>query len=248
MQQLCFEIRQSELLYNIVDSSNKTPIQKGSIPINGRVSELKKEECASFIINENLLNFSGEVSLSFANPKVTLVPQIIFGDSNAKDIFELCFGESQETIEHNRFYEQMVVVVYEIEEWIKRFFVLRFPRIIIQHETTHALRGIFNGNSFEPKLHLIVNDTFFTVILVAKNKIFFFNTFEFSNENDIFYYANHVWNNSEFSSKKKEIVWHFSASDDELFVKFENLYISVYQKDNYLLSRIPKINHQLLCV
>jgi len=248
MQQLCFEVSPIALSYSIIDPETQITIAQNSVSLKGRISELKKEECSNFLRTENLTEFAGEVSLSFSGSKVTLAPQMIFGESNAKDIFELCFGASNETIEHNRFFEQTLVVVYEIEDWIKRFFVVRYPRIVVQHEVTHVLRGIFNQNTFEPVLHLVVNTDFFALLLVEKNKITFFNTFDFSSVNDLFYYSAHVWNNAQFTNKKRSIRWHSDKENVELFSQFQNMHQDLLQPNEFHIERVSKMKHQLLCV
>jgi hypothetical protein len=248
MQQLCFEVSPNELRYAIIDAENNSVVQTNSVLIKGRISELKKEECANFIRNENLSDFSGEVSLSYSGSRVTLAPQMIFGESNAKDIFELCFGVSTETIEHNRFFEQTLVVVYEIEEWVKRFFVIRYPRIVIQHEITHVLRGIFQKNTFEPVNHLVVNSDFFALLLVEKNKISFFNTFDYSTVDDLFYYSAHVWNSANITDKKRIIRWHSNHENSPLYLDYKNMYSDLPNAKEFIFESVSKIQHQLLCV
>lgn len=249
MQQLCFEVSSISLRYSIIDTESQELLVSNSVSLKGRISELKKEECANFLRTENLSDFAGEVSLAYAGSKVTLAPQMIFGESNAKDIFELCFGSSNQTLEHNRFFEQALVVVYEIEDWIKRFFVIRYPRVIIQHEATHVLRGVFKQNTFEPILHLVVNTEFFVLLLVEKNKITFFNTFDYSGVNDLFYYSAHVWNsNANLKTKKRTIRWHTDQENDELLTEFKNMHQDLLPPHEFHIEYVSKIKHQLLCV
>lgn len=248
MQQLCFEVSSTALHYYIINRSDQTIEKSGSLFLKGRIPELKKEECADFLRSSDLLDFSGDVSLSYAGSKVTLVPQVIFGESNAKEIFELCYGNSNELIEHNRFFEQTLVVVYEIEEWIKRFFVVRYPRIVIQHQSTHLLRGIFEQNSFEPRLHFTVNEQFFTLILISKSQIVAFNTFDFQSTEDIFYYAMHTWNGSISKEKKKHFCWHNNTESDEVYEAMNTLLQKQFESNEYKFECISRIKHQLLCV
>jgi len=248
MRHLCFEVSSGSIRYELLNSSDQTTIQTGFLPLNARVPELKTEACSDFLRKENLLDFDGEVSLAFTGHKVTLVPQVIFGDSTAKEIFALCFGNSDDHIEHNRFFEQALVVVYEIEAWIKRFFVIRYPRITIQHEVTHVLRGIFTQPNFEPKIHVIADELFFTLILTAKNKIIFFNTFDFSNADDIFYYATHAWFNSINKDKKIELLWHTNIESDAMFEQIKLNFSKQFKPTQFNLQTISKIKHQLLCV
>ena len=248
MQHLCLEVSPKSLRFSIFNLEDKFVQKNGELTLSGRVSELKKEACSDFLRSEELLDFDGEVSLSYAGQKVTLVPQAIFGESSAKEIFNLCFDQSAEQIEHNRFYEQTMVVVYEIESWIKRFFVLRYPRIIIQHEVTHLLRGIFKEPSFDAKLHLIPSDSFFTLILTSKNKIDFFNTFDFTNAEDLFYYVNYAWTNTFSKDKKVVLSWHSDSENDVLFHQFYSLFEKQFVAETFIIKRTSKIIHQLLCV
>lgn len=248
MPQLCFEVSQNQLRYAVLDNTSSEVLSSGSIELKARSPELKKEDCSNFLRLQNLLDFNGEVSLSFIGAKNTLAPQMIFGETSAKDVFELCFGKSEHIIEHNRFFEQTLVVVYEIEEWIKRFFVVRYPRIVVQHETTHVLRGIFANDFFEPKLHLIVNPNHFTLILVSKNNIQFFNNFDYTAATDLFYYTSHVWNQGKFEGKKMQILWHSNEDHLVLMGEYKSLLEQQKLQSGFSLEAISKIKHQLLCV
>jgi hypothetical protein len=221
MTQLCFEIGECLFAFAEINTRNKEIVRFEQIEIDKRSQDLKKEEVTAFINLHGLQKFDGDVSLSVVGLKSTLVPQIIFGDTSAKEVFQLCFGESSETIEHKRFYEQMIVNVYEVQDWIKSLFVIRFPLISIEHETTHLLRGIFAGNTFEPALHIAPNQQHFSLMAVSKNKLDFFNTFEFENLNDLLYYTMHILNNADHN-KKVKIFWHQNEQNDD-FNDFKNL-------------------------
>lgn len=246
MQQLCFEYSDDRLSYFLIEKDGQSILKTGFIHLSGRVSDLKKETCAAFFRQEDLLDFDGEVSLALISDKVTLVPQNIFGETSAKDVFEFCFGTSQEIVEHNRFFEQALVVVYEIEDWIKRFFVLRFPRITIQHEITHTLRGIFDKPSYEPKLHLVVNPAFFELILVSKSNIIFFNTFDYTCAEDLFYYTIHAWSNGIQENKKMQLLIHTNDPEQAIFDAFKSLIDA--KSNNHSLEFVSKAKSQLLCV
>jgi hypothetical protein len=246
MQQLCFEYSKERLSYFLFEKNGQAIIRTGFINLTGRISDLKKERCAAFLRDEGIEDFEGEVSLAIISERVTLVPQNIFGETSAKEVFEFCFGKCQESVDHNRFFEQALVVVYEIEDWIKRFFVLRFPKIAIQHEITHALRGIFDGPTYEPKLHLVVNATFFELILVSKSKIIFFNTFDYTCAEDLFYYSIHAWTNGIKENKKMQVLIHTNDSDQSIFEAFKSLVEAKF--NNHSLEFVSKAKSQLLCV
>jgi hypothetical protein len=248
MNQLCFQVSEHDLSYAILDRTNKSIIKSGVCFLKGRVSELKRDEATNFLRDEGLNDFDGDVSLAYCGAHSTLVPQTIYGDTNAKDVFELSFGATDNIIEHTRFFEQALVNVYDIEEWIKRFFVIRFPRINIQHETTHTLRGIFEKNTFQPALHLSIKGSHFGIFAVSKNQLDFFNTFEFSNVEDLLYYTLHVVNNLDYSSKEWSLTLHSDESDSELLQEIKKIIQSSNKTKKVNVNQLSKIKHQLLCV
>jgi len=212
------------------------------------VAELKRDEATEFLRNEGLNDFNGEVSLSYAGMRATLVPQMIYGDTNAKDVFDFVYGNTDNIIEHTRFFEQALVNVYEIEDWIKRFFVIRFPRINIQHETTHILRGIFEKNTFLPTIHLSINASHFSLFAVSKNQLDFFNTFGFNNTEDLLYYTLHTINNLNYASKECTLFWHSNEDKNLMFNDFSEQIKRSASAREMDLHQVSKIKHQLLCV
>jgi hypothetical protein len=248
MKQLCFQVSDNDLYYTIIDRGSKQIESSASCKLTGRVAELKREEATEFIRSQGLNEFEGEVSLSYVGARSTLVPQMIFGETNAKEVFELSFGQSEKIIEHTRFFEQALVNVYEIEDWIKRFFVIRYPRINIQHETTHVLRGIFEKNTFQPTIHVSVNNSHFSLFAVSKNQLDFFNTFEFTNTEDLLYYTMHTVNNLSYSKKDWSLIWHSDDNQEELFTNFIEKFKRSSTTKNMEVRQISKIKHQLLCV
>jgi hypothetical protein len=248
MNQLCFQVSEHDLSYAIIDHASKQILKSSSCQLKGRVADLKREEATDFLKHEGLNDFEGEVSLSYFGHKTTLVPQLIYGETNAKDVFEMSFGNSNHIIEHNRFFEQALVNVYEIEEWIKRFFVIRFPRINIQHETTHVLRGIFEKNTFQPIIHVVAKNNRFILIAVSKNQLDFFNTFEFTTTEDLIYYSLHTVNNLNYDSKDWSLSWHSDDEGDITFKQFLKLlqYSNITKKVD--VRQVSRIKHQLLCV
>lgn len=248
MNQLCFQVSEFDLTYSIIDRASKHILKAASCKLSGRVPELKKEEASDFLRKEDLLDFDGEVSLSYWGSRTTLIPQFIYGESNAKDIFELSFGVTKNIIEHTRFFEQALINVYEIEEWIKRFMVIRYPRINMQHETTHLLRGIFEKNTFQPTIHLAVKGNIFFLFAVSKNQLDFFNTFDFTNTEDLLYYTLHTVNNLNYNSKDWSLVWHSDELEQTAIDSFSEQLKRSAKTQKIDIRQVSQIKHQLLCV
>lgn len=247
MTQLCFEVGSADFSFAEINLNTKEILRAEQIPLNPRSVQLKKEAILALLNQHELSKFDGEVSLSFKGSKTTLIPQNIFGDTSAKAIFELCFSQSSDSVEHKRFYEQTLVNVYEIEDWVKLLFVVRYPRIIIEHETTHVLRGIFNLPSFEPAIHIVPNHKYFSIFACSKNNIDFFNTFEYENAHDVLYYTMSAWNNTQYDDKQVKLRWHQNQTD-ALLNEFQDLLKKVKKANEFEFQTVNKIKHQLLCV
>ena len=138
--------------------------QQQSVIFHGFNAELVKDILSKTIAESPFLSEDfDEVTLAWNSNKSTLVPNAIFAESDAQSIFQLCFGDqiNKSDIDYNRIWEAGVVNVFEIPTWIKSYFVIKFPRIILQHIGTHALRSSLDNNAFYLKATLIINEGYF---------------------------------------------------------------------------------------
>lgn len=131
-----------------------------------------------------------DISLSWSEKQTTLVPVNVFNESDKESIFVLSFGRQvqNDEIDYNRLPMQGVVNVFSIPLWVKSFFVMRFPRIVIQHEGTHLIRGVFSGQTFKLKTKLVIHEAHFLLLIVQENNLQFYSSFEWSTLEDIVYY------------------------------------------------------------
>lgn len=192
----------SEHSMHAAEISGQAVKEIGSVVFQGRKDFQYKEQIQAFLAAHKLTEKEyDDYSLSWFNPLSTLVPMNIFGSSSAKDIFHACFTKDMVSndIDYNRISELSVVNVFEIPLWVKSFFVIRYPRIVIQHEGTHFLRGIFSSQTFKTAVHTILHDQHATLIIVKHNKLLFYNTFEVSSEDDVLYYLS-------FSLQQQELL------------------------------------------
>lgn len=135
-----------------------------------------------------LSNYEDDISLSWSSLRSTLVPGNIFSESSPEEIYRLCYGETtQSEVDYNRIAEHGIVHVYDIPLWIKRYFVLRFPRIVIQHEGTHALRKVMQ-NAFYLKALLIIHEDHFRLSIVKHNQLEYYGSFGIQSWEDVLYY------------------------------------------------------------
>ena len=86
------------------------------IAFEDSIDSNQKETIEQHFSNTSQLNKEfDEVTLSWSDKRSTLVPNAIFADSSAKDIYELCYGKdsSVHDIDYNRISELSVINVYE---------------------------------------------------------------------------------------------------------------------------------------
>jgi hypothetical protein len=242
------EISPTHFAGSVVDRGNKSELTRFHTKLEGRTTEDTKDQIKELLHKQGLLNFSDEVSLAVQATKSTLVPQNVFGESNAEDIFKLCFGETDLTIDYNRFHEQGLVNVYAQHDWIKSFFVIRFPKIIIQHENTHVMRGIFNGSTFKPQVHLVPMAEHFSLLVSSKNKLDFYAVFDAKNTDDMLYHTSFVLQQKELNTLPFSVHWHGQADDQPSASAFTLSLEKLVGQSKLDLHVQHKRTHQLLCV
>jgi len=196
------------------------------------------------------IDFS-EVSLSWSEKQTTLVPTNIFNESNKKAIFALCYGPTTpaDEIDYNRIALPNVVNIYSIPFWVKSFFVIRFPKIIIQHEGTHLLRGLYSKSTKIKKNQLILHKNHFLLASLHNDKIIFYSSFDWLHERDVVYYY------SFYLQQQKE-----TALDSTLEISIgvgvqvnKNLLIKLFKEVHSQTETLHFVDHlvdkyQLLCV
>lgn len=192
-----------------------------------------------------------DVTLSWSENQSTIVPVNIFNESNKEAIFQLCFGAPEVTnvIDYNRLPLQNLVNVYAIPLWVKSFFVIRFPRIIMQHEGTHVLRGVFSGATYKLKSKLVVHQNHFLLVIVQDNKLKFSSTFNFSSVEDVVYYFSYTVQQLELGSTAKELEL-IAGSGCQLDLNQLETALKTILKDNLevIIGASTLEKYQQLCV
>ncbi|MFK7786417.1 MAG: DUF3822 family protein [Crocinitomicaceae bacterium] len=182
--------------------------QEHSVVFHGFNAETVKEILNTAISSTSFLSEDfDEVTLAWDTDKSTLVPNAIFAESNAQSIFQLCFGDTinKTDIDYNRIWEAGVVNVFEVPTWIKSFFVIKYPRIILQHLGTHALRSSLDSNAFYLKSTLIINKGYFYLSMVKHNEVQFYSFFDSQSVEDVIYHLVFALQQKELTEEKGSI-------------------------------------------
>ncbi|PWH86226.1 DUF3822 family protein [Brumimicrobium oceani] len=130
-----------------------------------------------------------EYTMAWSTPKHTLVPLSVFNESSSKAVFQLMFGDAldERMIDFNRLMELNVVNVFEIPDWVKSFFIIKYPQIAFKHEHAMTLRALFQMGTFKRQITVSVNDEYVNITIIHKNELIFSNAFEYQTAEDILY-------------------------------------------------------------
>ncbi|MCO4813556.1 MAG: DUF3822 family protein [Flavobacteriales bacterium] len=216
--------------------------------------EQQKEELENHIVKHSFLSRGyDEYLLSFSSNKSTLVPNNIFAESSAKAIHKLCFGPLTEHnyVDYNRIAEVGVVNVFEIPSWIKRFFILKYPRVNIQHEGSYIVRKMLDKNSFKLKATISLHSNYFQFAIVKHSKLEFFSFFDFQNDEDILYHLLFVLQQKEFTDEKGTIEFIGSSEGNaELIQKLEKNILRIKELNQIKIDKTELYiqKAQILCV
>lgn len=194
-----------------------------------------------------------DITLAWSSKKSTIVPNFVLNDSSAEDIYKLCFGDSSEdhSVDFNRVAEIGVVNVYEIPDWVKSFFVLKFPRVVMQHAGSHTIRHAMNENAFYLKATIQAFEDYFLLSMVKHNKLEFYSFFDFQNTEDILYHLSFALQQKEMTSEKGLIEFNtaFDKGED-LFKTLSEMKARVKDLEQLELKYNEALSakSQLLCV
>lgn len=183
---LAIQSQQASIRFDLI--RNGSSINHYLIELKGVESDDRDSLETFFKENPSLVD-AENVTLSWYSPKSTLVPNVIFNESNPLEIFQLCYGKETDShdVDYNRIPELGLIHVFDFPSWLKRYFVIKFPRIIIQHEGTHLLRK-FMQSAFKPKANIVLHENHFSLAIAKHNKLEFYSHFDYQSIEDVIYY------------------------------------------------------------
>ena len=172
-----------------------------------QVDDINKHLNESFEQQSFLTIDYDEITVAWSTNKSTLVPNNIFAESNQTDIFKLCFGEPTPSyeIDYNRIAELSAVNIFEVPLWLKSYFVMKFPRVIIQQSGTHVIRKVMDANAFKVKATATIYNEYFHLTIVKHNNVEFYSFFDVQSAEDVIYHLMFTLQQKEVMSEKGNI-------------------------------------------
>lgn len=249
-QHLAIEASPSAISFTVLNGENVS--DNILIQLEGRNDTDRKQHLSDEMKQHFALGREfEEVTLSWSHAKSTLIPSFVLNDSSAKEVFHLCFGKSEFEVDYNRIAEQSLVNVYEIPTWIKSFFVLKYPRIVLQHTGSHTVRKTMDKNAFDLKISALLFDGYFLLTMVKHNKLEFYSFFEYQTAEDLLYHLSFVLQQKELMNDKGsiELIKGINANDSHLS-SFKELKEKVKDLSQLKVVDAPDFiaKSQLLCV
>lgn len=223
---LTFQTDGKRVSYCLLDGDRK--IKYGSHLLS---NDLPEAGLSSFIQSELDQHAAFDVvSLAWFDSHSTLIPTIVFGETKPQAIASLCFGDTplNQSIDYNRLAEHGIVNVYFIEDWIKRFFIMRYPRIVIQHSGSHLIRKMLMHEAFKLKVFLVLSADSCLLCMTKQNQLIHFTYIDFSNAEDLLYHT-------IFALKQQALL------DDKGFVHLD----TIDQEGQHQIDRFMELAKQI---
>jgi hypothetical protein len=169
---------------------------------------LIKEQFAHFIQELNTPIFEAdEISVAWMTENSSLIPSSVYESSMTRDIYLANFNElkPEHELNYNRISNLSIVNVYEQASWLKSFFVVRYPRVVIQHQHSMEIKALCEKNTYQLSVEVSILPTGMNITIMEKNELLFCNAFSYSHENDLVYYLTFTLQQLQLSETKGKL-------------------------------------------
>lgn len=250
--QLAIHISRTSVHIAEVLRSNQEIIRQVSHELLENTFDGYKRRLKAIFDDFNLQENYAEYTMAWGTPKHTLVPLSVFNESSAQSVFQFMFGETvdEKTIDFNRLMELSLVSVFEIPDWVKSFFIRRFPQIVFRHEHAMTLRALFQKNTFKRKINVSFSDEYINICIINKNELIFSNHFNFKTSEDIIYHLLFVLEQEKLTDEEGEI--NFLYIDEKTKRKAETVVKTLDDLQTFSKIKVNSITSalklQTLCV
>jgi hypothetical protein len=199
LRQLAIELSEEAIRCSTIDEGDIT--DSFYVSFKEKTDHKYRDQLDHFFTTNDLYNKEyDEYSLSWFTPVTTLLPNNVFSESKPEDVLRLCFSQevASDEVDYNRLPEIAAVNIYAMPMWVKSFFVMKFPRVVMQHEGSHLLRGIFSGSTHKLNCCITLHDESFNLIIAKDNGVQFYSHFDYQSAEDVVYHFLFAMQQKEF--------------------------------------------------
>ncbi len=171
------------------------------------------------------------INTVFITNKSILIPKPLFRQDNIDKYFKLNHViEDYEEIIFNKFKNSDTYLAFTVYRDLKHFLFERMPEMRIFHQA-NIIVDInlmdYKNKLTEPKVFVNVSNDLLDVAVLESNRLLFYNSFSFNNDNDFAYYLMNVYDRLKLNPETIELVLSGEISKSSKIYMLIKNYIKV---------------------
>lgn len=202
-----------DLISNEIDFLRTYSLSKNTTP-----KELLKTLKKGFKENNELSNSFSSVKIIHYNNLSTVVPEPLFDKNNALSYLKFNSKILQnDYAAYDEIFNNECVNVYIPYVNINNYIFKMFDSFVYNHYSSIILEKVKlnEKNTITPSLYLNVNSNHMELIYFVKNKLIFYNRFDFSTKEDIIYYLLFTIDQLKLNPEEIPLVITGNISEDD---------------------------------
>ena len=214
-------ISQDGLSYSIYDEIDK----KVQALVSMQFETNKIDEIRQFVESEELKGTQFEnINIVYATPNATIVPDAIFDENSAKNIYALNRRIStDEEIRYSRLPKSQTVIIYAVKKEIASLLDELFPRYNMFPQSyplieTGLTKTKISEKPNRQRMMVQVFEDFFETLVIDKGQIANYNTYAYKTSNDMLYFIINTFEQLGLSQEECEIAFSGFIEQDDLAV------------------------------
>ena len=214
--------------------------------------KIKTEFLSDFLdkilVDKNIYNKSiDDVTVHFDNELFSFVPNDLFDENHKKEYLKYITELKQDDfVSHDSINELDIKNVFLPYVNINNLLINKFKEINYFHYNSALLKKLVNENikyGEKENLFCIISYKKLKIVVIKKNRLVFFNCFNYENSNDILYFLLSVCQNIDLNLNKISLnlilnykVDNLTSEFDSFFTKIRIIFNSNESDQNYILS------------
>jgi hypothetical protein len=200
------------------------------------------------LFDKKIYNYDiNNVTIHFDNDLYCLVPNELFDESKKKEYLKYITKLNKDDyISHDSINEINVKNIFLPYVNVNNLLIEKFSEINFYHYNTSLLKKLFKiNNKIEQKnkLYCVVSHKKFKIIVFNENKLYFFNSFEYSNSSDILYFLLATCQNLKIDIEKVTLNYILNSKvnnlidqSNDFYSRIEILHDSGINKQDFIYS------------
>ncbi|MCK4562613.1 MAG: DUF3822 family protein, partial [Flavobacteriaceae bacterium] len=183
------------------------------------------------------------VNFTHVNDLSTLVPKSLFDSNNLKDYIKYSSKTYQnDYIVYDEIKNHDIVNVYIPFVNLNNFFLEKFGSFEYKHFSTVLIENLLNTYKLSENPHMFANldSNHFEIIVIANNKLLFYNSFKYQTKEDFIYYILFTAEQLQLNSEKFDLVLSGNISKENEYYKIAYKYVRktslIENRSNYKFS------------